>query len=115
MLQKLVANAGFPVKVVAIKNEIRINFTITDRQGLAVELNERGPVITPEELASVEKTIESRLEGASWWMLCGSIPAEVSPEFYAKLIRRAREKKVKTLLDSDGCGGLQVEAAGPTV
>ncbi|HEY6390352.1 MAG TPA: PfkB family carbohydrate kinase, partial [Bryobacteraceae bacterium] len=97
-LEKLLGKAGFPVKVVAIKNEIRNNFTITDRQGLAVKLNERGPAISPEELASVEKTIESRLEGASWLMLCGSIPPDVSPDFYTKLIRMAREKRVKTLL-----------------
>jgi 1-phosphofructokinase family hexose kinase len=114
-LQKLVAKAGFPVKVVAIKNEIRNNFTVTDRQGLAVKLNERGPIITPEELASVERTIESRLEGATWLMLCGSIPPEVSPDFYTKLIRMAREKKVKTLLDTDGDALQQGVEAGPTV
>jgi 1-phosphofructokinase family hexose kinase len=114
-LQRLVAKAGFPVKVVAIQNEIRNNFTITDRQGLAVKLNEVGPTISPEELASVERTIESRLEGASWLMLCGSIPPEVSPDFYTKLIRMAHEKKVKTLLDTDGDALLQGVEAGPTV
>jgi 1-phosphofructokinase family hexose kinase len=114
-LQKLLGKAGFPVKVVAIKNEIRNNFTITDRQGLAVKLNERGPAITSDELASVEKTIESRLEGASWLMLCGSIPPEVSSDFYTKLIRMAREQKVKTLLDTDGDALLHGVEAGPTV
>ena len=114
-LEKLLAKAGFPVKVVPIKNEIRNNFTITDRQGLAVKLNERGPAITPAELASVEKSVESRLEGATWLMLCGSIPPDVSPDFYTKLIRMAREQKVKTLLDTDGKALLHGVEAGPTV
>ncbi len=114
-LQKLLSKAGFPAKVVPIKNEIRNNLTIVDRQGLAVKLNERGPAITPDELASVEKTIESRLDGATWLMLCGSIPPDVAPDFYTKLIRMAREKKVKTLLDTDGDALLHGVEAGPTV
>jgi len=114
-LQKLAAKSGFPVKVVPIKNEIRVNLTITDRQGLAVKLNELGPSISMEELTRVEKTVESRLETASWLMLCGSIPPGVSPEFYTKLIRMARERKVKTLLDTDGQALLHGVEAGPTV
>jgi 1-phosphofructokinase family hexose kinase len=114
-LQKLAAKSGFPVKVVPIKNEIRVNLTITDRQGLAVKLNELGPSITKEELTRVEKTVESRLESASWLMLCGSIPPGVSPDFYTKLIRVARERKVKTLLDTDGEALLRGVEAGPTV
>ena len=114
-LQKLAAKSGFPVKVVSIKNEIRVNLTITDRQGLGVKLNERGPAITKEELARVEKAVESRLDSASWLMLCGSIPPGVSPNFYTKLIRMARERKVKTLLDTDGEALLHGVEAGPTV
>jgi 1-phosphofructokinase family hexose kinase len=114
-LQKLAAKSGFPVKVVPIKNEIRVNLTITDRQGLAVKLNELGPSIAKEELVRVEKAVESRLESASWLMLCGSIPPGVSPDFYTKLIRMARERKVKTLLDTDGEALLHGVEAGPTV
>ena len=34
---------GYRVAVVPIANEIRTNLTITDRQGLTVNLNEKGP------------------------------------------------------------------------
>jgi len=114
-LQKLAAKSGFPVKVVPIKNEIRVNLTITDRQGLTVKLNELGPSITKDELARIVKTVESQLDSASWLMLCGSIPPGVSPDFYTKLIRMARERKVKTLLDTDGAALLHGVEAGPTV
>lgn len=113
--EKLLAKAGFPVKVVCISHEIRINFAITDRQGLTVKLNELGPPITAGELADVEKTVESRLKSATWLMLCGSIPPDVSTDFYAKLIRMAREHKVKTLLDTDGDALVHGVEAGPTV
>ncbi|HEX4593332.1 MAG TPA: hexose kinase [Bryobacteraceae bacterium] len=113
--EKLLAKSGFPVKLVRIGREIRSNFTVTDRQGLAVKMNELGPLITPEELKSIEKTVDSRLDGASWLMLCGSIPPGVSSDFYTKLIRHARDRKVKTLLDTDGDALLQGVEAGPTV
>ncbi len=113
--QKLVAKAGFPAKVVPIANEIRVNFTIVDRQGLAVKLNELGPSISTDELARVEKTVEKGLESASWLMLCGSIPPGVPADFYTKLIRLARDRKVKTLLDTDGDALLHGVEAGPTV
>jgi len=114
-LEKLAAKSGFPVKVVRISNEIRVNLTITDRQGLTIKLNELGPPITPDELTSIEKAVESRLETATWLMLCGSIPPGVSPHFYTKLIQMARDRKVKTLLDTDGAALLHGIEAGPTV
>ncbi len=114
-LEKLAAKSGFPVKVVPIHNETRVNLTITDKQGLAIRLNERGPKITPEELTRVEKAVENRLESANWLMLCGSIPPGVSTDFYTKLIRLARKQKVKVLLDTDGDALLHGIEAGPTI
>lgn len=114
-LEKLLAKCDFPWKLVRIERDIRVNLTITDRQGLAVKLDETGPLITKEELARVEKAVASRLENASWLMLCGSIPPEVSSDFYAKLVHLARERKVKTLLDTDGDALIQGLEAGPTV
>lgn len=114
-LEKLAAKSGFPVKVVPIHNEIRVNLTITDKQGLAIRLNERGPMITPEELTRVENVVAKRLESASWLMLCGSIPPGVSSDFYTKLIHMARERKVKTMLDTDGDALRHGIEAAPTI
>lgn len=114
-LEKLAAKSGFPVKVVPIHNESRVNLTITDKQGLALRLNEQGPLIKPEELRRVEKAVATRLESAAWLMLCGSIPPGVSTDFYTKLIRMARDRKVKTLLDTDGDALLHGIEAGPSV
>jgi 1-phosphofructokinase family hexose kinase len=113
--EKLLAKSDFPVKLVRISREIRTNFTVTDRQGLAVKMNEPGPQITPEELKRIEKAVDSRMDAASWLMLCGSIPPGVSSDFYNKLIHRARDRKVKTLLDTDGDALLHGVEAGPTV
>jgi 1-phosphofructokinase family hexose kinase len=113
--EKLLAKSSFPVKLVRISHDIRVNFTITDRQGLAIKLNEQGATITPDELAKVEKMVALRLASARWLMLCGSIPPGVSADFYTKLIRLARQHKVKTLLDTDGEALLHGVETGPTV
>ena len=93
---------------------MRLNLTITDRHGLTVKLNEQGPRLERDELASVEGTWEAHLDKASWLMLCGSLPPGVPADFYAQLITRARKKGVKTLLDTDGEALSQGVEAEPT-
>lgn len=115
VFQNLLSQEGFPTEVVPIREEIRANLTITDKHGLTLKLNELGPPVTDKELARVEKAVASRLPKADWLMLCGSIPPGVSPDFYCKLIEKAREHNVKTLLDTDGDALLQGVEAGPTV
>ncbi len=101
-LQDFMGCCGFPLHTIPIRNEIRTNLTITDKQGLTVKLNQFGPELDAEEVARLEEAVASNLDGASWLMLCGSLPPGVPPEFYAKLIALARERGVKTLLDTDG-------------
>ena len=86
----------------ANRKEIRTNLTITDKQGLTVKLNELGPPLSTKELDKVAAKVESKLDKATWFMICGSVPPGVPPHFYNHLIELAHKKKVKTLLDTDG-------------
>ena len=72
-----------PVEVVRISADIRTNFTIMDKHGLTLKLNELGPHITDGELEQIEQAVASRLTKATWLMLCGSIPPGVCPIFIA--------------------------------
>jgi 1-phosphofructokinase family hexose kinase len=108
-------DCGFPIATVPIRNDIRLNFTIVDRHGLTVKLNELGPRLDRGEVSSIEGTIEAQLPNASWLMLCGSLPPGVPSDFYAQLIARAKKKGVKTLLDTDGDALARGVEAGPTV
>ncbi len=113
--ERLLSHEHFPAEVVCVKEEIRTNFTIVDKHGLAIKLNELGPKLTNAELAMVEKAVATHLGKAQWLMLCGSIPLAVSPDFYCKLIEMARKRGVHTLLDTDGDALVQGVEAGPTV
>ena len=60
-LEALLANCGFPVRIVPVVNEIRTNFTITDKHGLTVNLNGAGPQLSKEEAARVEGAVTAAL------------------------------------------------------
>jgi 1-phosphofructokinase family hexose kinase len=114
-LEEHLVDCGFPTLPVPIREEIRTNITITDKQGLTVNLNEAGPHLQRAEIARVEKAVQTHLEGASWLLLCGSLPPGVEAGFYARLIDMARRQKVNTLLDTDGAALREGVEAGPTV
>jgi len=101
-VEGLLQCGGLRFDVVPVANEIRTNLTITDRHGLTVNLNEKGPSLSKQEVARVEKTVRDALDQAGWLMMCGSLPPGVPSTFYGKLITLARKKKVQTLLHADG-------------
>jgi len=113
--RQFLCDCGFPFELVPIENDIRTNLTITDRHGLTIKLNQPGPKLRKSELELLQETVRKNLRGAAWLMLCGSIPPGVPADFYSRLIKIAREHKVKTLLDTDGEALLEGIEAGPTV
>ena len=113
--QLMVTCCGYPVDLVSIRKEVRLNFIATDRQGLTIKLNELGPELEPHEVAAVKKSVESHLVRAGWLMLCGSLPPGVPADFYSELIGAARKRGVKTLLDTDGDPLREGIEARPTV
>ena len=114
-LEGLLGAYGFPIAVVPIQREIRTNFTITDRHGLTVNLNEIGPELGKAEVLAVERTVRKALDKASWLLMCGSLPPGVPAAFYGKLIALARKKRVKSLLHADGDPLREGIEARPTV
>ena len=108
-------DCGFKLVVVPVRHGVRHNLIITDEQGLTLKLNELGGRLDKTELASIEKAIRSKLDQASWFMLCGSLPPGVPASFYAELITLARKRGVKTLLDADGDALEAGVEAKPTV
>ncbi|HUE02410.1 MAG TPA: 1-phosphofructokinase family hexose kinase [Bryobacteraceae bacterium] len=111
---ELLSGFGYDTVAVPTGHEIRTNLTITDRQGLTVSVNERGPQLGRLDADRLEKAVQKNLDGASWLMLCGSLPPGVPSNFYARLIEMARRKKVRTLLDTDGAALREGIEAAPT-
>ncbi len=113
--EELLRGLGFPVELVPIQTEIRTNLTISDKHGLTVKLNELGPAIDQAELDRVEQAVRAHVTGASYLMLCGSLPPGVPPHFYCRLIDAAKANNVPTLVDTDGEALQHAMEANPTV
>ena len=114
-IEKMLAGVGFPFEVVRVKSESRTNFTISDKQGLTIKLNEVGNPIAVAELREIRACVEARISKAAWLMICGSIPPGVSPHFYCEIIELAKKRGVKTLVDTEGDALLHSLEARPTV
>ncbi len=108
-------NDKFGQEIVKIRSNIRINLTISDRQGLSVKLNELGPKLGVGEQDRIVRAVENLLPKSSWLMLCGSLPPGVDDHLYTRLIALAQANKVETLLDTDGDPLLYGLEGGPTV
>jgi 1-phosphofructokinase family hexose kinase len=113
--EEFLKDCGFPVVVVRIKNKVRTNLTLTDKNGLTMKLNEPGPTLTKAEFTKLDKVVRQKMDGVSWLMLCGSLPPGVPDTFYAGLIEFAHKKKIKTLLDTDSEALRYGMEARPTV
>jgi 6-phosphofructokinase 2 len=114
-MEKSLGGMGFPFETVRVRSESRVNLTISDKQGLTVKLNEVGASLEPDEIKAIRELVEARLDRAHWLMICGSMQPGVPPHFYCELIELARQKGVKTLLDTDGDALQHALEAHPTV
>lgn len=114
-IEEYLSCCGFHYEAVPINGQIRTNLIVTDKQGLTVKLNEPGSPLTDEELDRLQGAVHRSLPGASWLLLCGSLPPGAPPQFYRDLIRDARRHGVHTLLDTDGEVLQHGLEEGPTV
>jgi 1-phosphofructokinase len=86
-----------------IADESRTNLAVIDPTSEEqTEVNERGPEVSPAEIAGFEDKLLYLAKGASLCVLAGSIPPGVDAGIYARLITALRALGVTTLLDADG-------------
>ena len=114
-MEKSLARMGFPHQIVRVRQESRTNFTMTDRQGLAIKLNELGAPLEAHEINQIRDLVAAQIVKAHWLMICGSLPPGVPPHFLCELIAMAQQRHVKTLLDSDGDALQHALEAKPSV
>ena len=114
-LEVLLSSLGFPFETVRVGSESRTNLTISDKQGLTIKLNEHGEPLTTAELEEIRKRVDAKLAKAQWLMICGSIQPGVPTDFYSRIIEMAKNRGVKTVLDTDGEALQQSLEAKPTV
>lgn len=85
-----------------VDGETRTNMKVVEQRGVVTELNEAGPVITPEQVAELLGKIGSYTDENTLVVLAGSIPSGVDKNIYADITKLVHEKGGQVLMDADG-------------
>jgi 6-phosphofructokinase 2 len=101
-LEGRLLNEGIACDFVRIAGETRTNIVIHDQQGeTQLVFSAGGPEIQPCELMRLMRNIEG-LKQPDIVAISGSLPRNINPEIYRRLIEMAKGKGAKVVLDTDG-------------
>jgi 1-phosphofructokinase family hexose kinase len=98
----LVAEAGLPVALVEITGRTRRNLAISDSQGLTLKLDQPGDPLSDADFKKIQQVVCEKLTRAAWLTLNGSLAPGVPADYYARMVRVARERGVSTMVDTSG-------------
>ncbi|MDP4095048.1 MAG: 1-phosphofructokinase [Bacillota bacterium] len=92
---------GVMTAFVEVPGESRTNNNIIDNSsGKETEILEKGPFISDQAVARFKDVFEQSLKNTEVLVCSGGLPDGISSDFYAMLIGIAREKGIKTILDT---------------
>ncbi len=109
----LLAPYGVQVVGVPIAGVLRSNITVVEPDGTTTKFNEAGPVLSPDEVGALERTVVEVAGRATWVAGAGSLPGGLGNDFYARLVRLLRDGAAQVCIDSSGAPLAEVVDAGP--
>ncbi len=90
-------------RFVRISGATRMCITVMDEKNTtSTEILESGPVITADEMEVFLRTYDELLDFCEMVVGSGSVPGGVTVDFYAELVRRAKAKQRRFVLDTSG-------------
>jgi 1-phosphofructokinase family hexose kinase len=99
---ELLEGEGLEVAGVPVSGEVRACSIVLERSGRVTVLNEPGPELAVAEWDAYEHIVEDRLSGAGALVCSGSLPPGAPGNAYARLVSRAREQSVPSIVDAAG-------------
>ena len=103
VFEQLFARKAMADAFVRIAGKTRVNVKIIDETCRGItDINFPGPAATPDDLDQLEQAIKGLLADHHWFVLSGSAPAGVPPDYYAKLIGQLKAAGKRVILDSSG-------------
>ena len=95
-------DAQLPHRVVPIAAELRANVTLRPHLGLETKINSPGSPLSGEETSAFFLAIDQELSQASDVCICGSVPQGAPDDLIADIVRNAKRRGVRTLVDTSG-------------
>jgi 1-phosphofructokinase len=114
-LEALLAAEHVTYRAVRVTGSIRVNISLTERDGTATKINALGPTLSDEETDRLLIAVVEESGRADWVLGSGSLPGGVGETFYARLGEAARRSGARFALDSSGAPLLAGLRARPDV
>lgn len=110
---ELLGDEGLDVVPVETGGEVRAASVILEESGRVTVLNEPGPTVTERSWEAYERAVEANLSGHGFLVCIGSLPPGSPPDACARLVRAARARDVRALVDATGRQLAAALEAGP--
>ncbi|WP_421221950.1 1-phosphofructokinase [Aeromonas enteropelogenes] len=111
----LFAERGLTDHFVRVAGSTRINVKISEQSGRVTDLNLPGLTIHEEEVQALEAVIDELAPHTDWFVLAGSLPKGVAPDYCARLISLLKAKGKQVLFDCSGAALSEGIKAAPTL
>lgn len=103
LFERLFEEKGIADHFVRLPGSTRVNIKIVDDVHAGVtDINFLGLRPEPRDLAALTTAIDMLAESAEWFVLSGSVPADVPNDIYATLIARLKLHRRTVVLDASG-------------
>lgn len=96
-----------------VSGESRTNFNISDSQGFSTELLESGPTVTKEQIEALLEQFKAYADRCDIICAAGSLPKGADSSFYKELIKIAKAKNKKIIVDTSGKALLDIIDEAP--
>lgn len=83
---------GIPTVAVPVSRQVRTNLAITDPQGATTKVNLPGSPLSADDLVALTAAAVEASAGATWLVLAGSLPDDVSDTLYVDIAGAVRDR-----------------------
>lgn len=102
-LAEFLDSHGINHVLIPVPGEIRVNVKVFEEiHGRMTELNEPGPAISADAVATLERYLQELCRGAGAVVFSGSLPPGAPPDLYARLVRRVVDAGIPAIVDASG-------------
>ena len=114
LIVRWLSTDGIKQDFLRVEQESRLCVKVMDpKNGTQTEINEKGPEIAEADLEAMKAKVDSLLPQCDFLMLCGNCPPGVPAGFYADLVRLAKLRGVRSIVDTSGDALREAVKASP--
>jgi 6-phosphofructokinase 2 len=115
-IHDLLAEDGIEQQWIEVRNPTRVNFMVLEKStSHQYRFGMPGKALEAEEQDSMMKAIQNLPRDVEYIVGSGSLPPGVSSDFYGKIVQVAKERHIKSLIDTSGEALIHAADKGPFI